>query len=136
VRIADLVLQRLARLSCDVKERSVIPFEKYEERRAPFQLRRPLLIAVGESLRYLGSSCGTLFSSAASTSAKFLAVAIWMCSTCNIRRVTVGSDMICSEVVWGVEATGDELAGDANRNSGRGGAQQHVSARRDMQGRN
>jgi hypothetical protein len=53
VRIAYLVLHGLARLSRDLKQRSVIPFKKYQERRALFQLSCPLLIAVGKSLRYL-----------------------------------------------------------------------------------
>jgi hypothetical protein len=46
VRIADLVLQRFARLSGDLQKRPVIPLEKYEKRRALLQLRRPVLIAI------------------------------------------------------------------------------------------
>jgi hypothetical protein len=41
---------------------------------ALFQLRRPLFIAIGERRRCRGSGCGTLLSSAASTSANFLVV--------------------------------------------------------------
>src|SRR5262249_5415879 len=43
-----------------------------------------------------GSSCGTLLSSAASTSANFLLVSIFTCSTCNICRVMVGSAIALS----------------------------------------
>src|SRR5262249_18740006 len=43
-----------------------------------------------------GSSCGTLLSSAASTSANFLLVSIFTCSTCNTCRVMVGSAIALS----------------------------------------
>src|SRR6516164_6071481 len=43
-----------------------------------------------------GSSRGTLLSSAASTSANFLLVSIFTCSTCNTCRVIVGSAIALS----------------------------------------
>src|SRR6516165_6453262 len=45
-----------------------------------------------------GSSCGTLLSSAASTSANFLLVSIFTCSTCNTCRVVVGSAIALAPV--------------------------------------
>jgi hypothetical protein len=54
VRIADLVLQRLARLSGSLPELPVIPLQKDEEGLAPFELRRPLFIAIGQGLPDLG----------------------------------------------------------------------------------
>jgi len=51
VRIADLVLRRLARASGNLQECAMIPLQEDEKRRTPFQLRCPLFIAVSERRR-------------------------------------------------------------------------------------
>jgi hypothetical protein len=52
VWIADFVLQRFTGSSGNLQERPVIPLQEDEKLRASFQLRRPLLIAMGERRRY------------------------------------------------------------------------------------
>ena len=54
VRIADFVLQSLAGSSGNLQKRPVIPLQEDEKRRTPFQLCRPLFIAIGERRRNRG----------------------------------------------------------------------------------
>src|SRR6516165_9039922 len=96
VRIADLVLQRLTRPPDNLQEHPVIPLQKYEKRYTPFQLRRPLLVAVGQG----GSKCGiklrnVLFKRPLDVDEFFSSFHL-MCSTCNTRRVTTGFTMALS----------------------------------------
>jgi hypothetical protein len=57
----------------------------------------PLIVGLRvRNINGAGSSSGTLLSSAAGTSANFLLVSIFTCSTCNTCRVMVGSAIALS----------------------------------------
>src|SRR5271156_4389279 len=51
-RVTDLVLKCLARPAGNLQDRAMITFYEDEKFRAPFQLVRPLFVALGEGLHY------------------------------------------------------------------------------------
>jgi hypothetical protein len=82
----------------------VISPQKYEERRASFQLHRPLLVATDQRISYREVKLWNVafFQRAASTSANVFVVSIFMCSTCDICRVTIGLAIDLSMPVRGI----------------------------------